>query len=374
MSERGGDTIRAVGEVVRIEPGDPRWNRYAERHKRAYAYHLSEWSAVLGGAYGGTPRYLASVDGGGELRGVLPLMETKGVVFGRRLRSLPVVPTAGPIGATIEDEVDLLKAACEIARSTEAQAVVIQSRREGYTELVPGLVERPKHPTWITPLPRDPEELRSEWRSSAKNLYRSVNKAEKAGMRVRESGSEADLRSFYRLYLATMKAHHSLPRRYLQLQRARELLGPRGVFRLFVVEHEGRVVAGGVFHAFNGTIELHYNASDARALNLRPNHALYWHVIRWAIDQGLERFDWGEAKPGTSLESFKAQWSAERTPEYRYDWVGDEKASQATALRQAGNLGRSGGASRREQLIAAVWDRSPLRLTRAAGALVYRFL
>jgi predicted N-acyltransferase len=362
-----------MAEVVQIERGDPRWNRYVEKHQRAYAYHLEEWATILSAAYGARPRYLALEDAG-EVCGVLPLMESRGLVFGRRLRSLPVVPTAGPLAATIEDEAELLKAACEIAGEIQAREFVVQSRRRGYLDLVPGFVEHHKHPTWITRLPRDPDELRAEWRRSSKNLHRSLNKAEKSGLNVREAWSEADLRSFYQLYLATMKARHSLPRRYRQLARAQDLLAPRGVLRLFVVEHEARVIAAGVFHAFNGTLELHYNASEASALDLRPNHALYWHAICWAIERGLHSFDWGEARPGSTLEQFKAQWSAERVPEHSYHWIRDPKARRAGTMRDVGNIGRAGGTSRRQQVVAKAWDKSPLFLTRAAGTLVYRFL
>jgi CelD/BcsL family acetyltransferase involved in cellulose biosynthesis len=362
-----------MAKVVGVEPGDPRWNRYVEKHARASAYHLGEWAAILGSTYGVTPRYLALEDGG-ELRGVFPLVQSTGLLFGRRLRSLPVVRIAGPLGATIEDEARLLKAACEMAGEIQARELVVQSTRDGYLDLLSGLVKRNKHPTWITELPGDPDSLRAQWRKNSKNLHRNLNKAERSSVTVRESRSEEEMRSFYRLYLATMKTHRSLPRPYRQLARARGLLAPRGVFRLFVAEHEGQVVAGGVFHAFNGTLELQYNASDASALDLRPNHALYWHAIRWAIDQGLHRFDWGEARPGSTLAQFKAQWSAERVQEHRYHWIRDQRADRATSVREAGDLGRSVGTSRRERVVAKAWDRSPLALTRAAGAVVYRFL
>jgi GNAT acetyltransferase-like protein len=363
-----------VATVIQIDPSDPRWDRFVERQERATVYQLGAWPQILRSAYGFGPRCLA-LEHDGELQGVLPVMHSRGLLSGPRLRSLPVVPAAGPLATTREGEAELLGAACAMTADGGARSLTLLSRAEGYQEQVERLAGRPKYPTWILPLPDDPEELRAAWRKGSKNLHRSLNKAEKSGLTVREGLSEADLRAFYRVYLATMKAHHALPRSYRQLSTARRLLGPGGVFRLFLAEHDGETIAAGVFHSFRDSIDLLYNGSDPSKLDLRPNHALYWHVIRWGIEHGYRRFDFGEAKPGSPLERFKEQWSAERVPEWRYDYVVQETAARADALRHAGDrMGRAGGASRREELIARLWERAPLSVTRLAGAVAYRYL
>ena len=87
----------------------------------------------------------------------------------------------------------------------------------------------------------------------------------------------------------------------------RDALAPDRGWRLWVAEKDGRVVAGGVFLVHGPTIELLYNASAPDALDLRPNHAIYWHAIDWAAQCGLQRLDWGRAEPDSSLGKFKAQ-------------------------------------------------------------------
>jgi hypothetical protein len=56
-------------------------------------YHLGAWAAILRGAYGFRPRYLASQKAG-RLTGVLPLMGKKGIVSDARLRERRVVAVA----------------------------------------------------------------------------------------------------------------------------------------------------------------------------------------------------------------------------------------------------------------------------------------
>jgi lipid II:glycine glycyltransferase (peptidoglycan interpeptide bridge formation enzyme) len=359
--------------VTTIDPRDPRWDRFVEAHPRASVYQLGAWPEILKKAYGFQPTCLA-LEHDGELHGVMPLMRSVGALSGKRLRSLPAMPLGGPLAETAAGEAELLRAACAMT-SERAKSLTVLTRGEGYEQHVTELSGRPKHPTWIMPLPDDPEELRAGWRKSSKNLHRSLNKAAKSGVSVREGRGEADLRAFYRLYMATMKAHHALPRSYRQLSHARRLLAPRGVFRLFVADHEGETIAAGVFHSFRDTIDLLYNGSDPAKLDLRPNHALYWHVIQWGIENGFRHFDFGEAKPDSPLERFKAQWSSERVPEFRYDYVVGEAPNRADALRHAGDrMGRAGGASRKEELLSKAWDAAPLPLTRLAGEVAYRFV
>jgi hypothetical protein len=226
-------------------------------------------------------------------------------------------------------------------------------------------------------MPADPDELRASWKKRSNNLFRSIKKSENAGVVVREGRSEEDLRAFYRLYLTTMKRHRSLPRPWRQMALDQRLLGPSGVFRLFLAEHDGRVVSAGLFHAYRDTVDLLYNGSDTRERDLRANFGLYWHVMRWAIENGYTRFDWGEAQEGGSLSRFKAQWSADPVPEHMYEYApgGSDGpgSSRADRIRnQHDVIDNVGVTSRRDKLVDAAWERVPEGATRAAAAVIYR--
>ncbi|HEX8075091.1 MAG TPA: GNAT family N-acetyltransferase [Thermoleophilaceae bacterium] len=367
-----GDPHDSLG-VVPIDPAtDPRWDAFVRHHPDAGAYHLGAWARVLEAAYGFEPEYLALERPDGALTGALPLMRTRGLVTGRRLRTLPVVPPAGPLAFSNGDERMLLEAACRLA-DAGARLWTLHSRRPGCDALVPELRRATKHPTWILDLDGDPDELRAGWKKTSNSLFRNLRKADRAGVTVREGRQDGDLRAFYALYLATMRRRCSLPRPYRQLAEARRLLQPGGTFRLFLAEHEGDVVAGGVFHSFGGTLDLLYNGSDDSRLDLRPNHALYWHAIRWAAENGHRHLDFGHAKPESSLARFKAQWSAREAPEYRYDYVpgrapgGEAGGGPSRAARPLRGRGRQGPLER-------VWPRVPLGVTRAAARIAYRCL
>jgi lipid II:glycine glycyltransferase (peptidoglycan interpeptide bridge formation enzyme) len=132
------------------------------------------------------------------------------------------------------------------------------------------------------------------------------------------------------------------------------------------------VVASGLFHAFGDTVDLLYNGSDEAALELRPNHTLYWTVIQWAIENGFRKFDWGAGAEGSSLAAFKAQWSSEPVHEYRYDLVLSEASDRTERIRHSHDALDHESESTRERLMRAAWDRAPLPATRLAGEVVYR--
>ena len=67
-----------------------------------------------------------------------------------------------------------------------------------------------------------------------------------------------------------MKRHRALPRPWRQMSLDRSLLGPSGVFRLFLAEHDGRAVAAGLFHAYRDTVDLLYNGSDSAEPSIVP--------------------------------------------------------------------------------------------------------
>jgi hypothetical protein len=360
--------------VTVVDAGaDPRWDEFVRGHPDAGAYQLSAWARVLAEAYGYTPRYLA-LEEGERVTGVLPLMSSYGIVTGKRLRSLPVVGSVGPLAASDDGYRALLEAACRLTESSGARSWTLHSRLGGYERLVPGLRLAGGFKTWVAPLPGDAEELRAGWKKSQNNLWRSLRKADRSGVTARMADGEDDLRRFYTLYEENVRRHRSLPYSWRLFALTRKLLSEAGVYRLVVAEHDGQVVAGGVLNVFRSNIDLVYNASSSDHLDLRPNHAVYWQAISWGIENGYRTYTMGQAPEGGSLARFKQQWGGEPVDRFRYEFrpgVSGDGASAAQTLRAASNRMDTG--DQRASRVAEAWSRAPLPLLRAAGELAYRF-
>jgi hypothetical protein len=223
-------------------------------------------------------------------------------------------------------------------------------------------------PRWVLTLPDDLDAQRASWRKSQSNLFRSLRKADAADLEFREATSHRDLRSFHRLYVATMRSHRSLPRTMRQLRLERELLGPH--VKVFLTSHGGTDVAAGLYHVFGDTVELIYNGSRDAALNLRPNHFLYWEVMRWAAAHGYRRVDLGGAYADTPLARFKQQWGAQPEARFRLNHRAGGESTRAESIAQIGY----GAESSERRLVDLAWKVIPTPLLRAGAHVAYRYV
>jgi hypothetical protein len=339
-------------------------------HPSSSVYHLGRWAYILSSSYGFKPVYLG-LELDGRLTGVLPVMVTRGLVTGKRIRSLPAVGAVDPLAHSDAGRAALLEAACALTVELGARSWTMRSRNPGYDELAPGLRLTRQFKTFVASLPDDPAALRASWKKTSNNVWRSLRKADGAGVRVREGTSRQDLRRFYALYCETMRHHRSLPRSFKMLSRSRDALSPLGLYRLLLAEHEGEVIGGGIFYGWRDTVDLVFNASSRRHLHLRPNHAVYWSAISWAIENGYRHYNMGDAPPEGSLGRFKAQWGGEPVDRFLYEHAPGGSVSAADAMRRASSRLDDGDSG--ESLLSRVWERTPLSATRLAGQLVYRF-
>jgi lipid II:glycine glycyltransferase (peptidoglycan interpeptide bridge formation enzyme) len=346
--------------LIEIDPTtDARWDELVAGHPQAVVYQLSDFAEILHRCYGFEASYIGLEDDQGRLIAGLPLMQTRGLYRGARVVSLPLAPRAGPITATDEDAAILLRAAC--ARASELRASFVMRSWQGqYQELVPELVPVGRFPSWVVRLPADPDELRRRWRAS---LRQNVDQSAAFGLSIRDAENERDLRRFYRLYVLAMKRHGAAARPFSQIRLSWRLLGRSGHIKVLLAERKGTALAGALLHLIGKTVELRYVGSDARHHAQRPNHALYWNVQRWAIENGYETFDMGGGDG--SLAAFKRGWGAEPVP-----WTKYAQHPAADGLRQSDDA----PATADRHPTAFLWRRFPAPLASAAGAVLYRYL
>jgi len=65
-----------------------RWDEFVKHSSASTCYHLSGWKNVIERSFGHTTYYLLEQEGK-EVRGVLPLVQLKSVLFGNFMVSLP---------------------------------------------------------------------------------------------------------------------------------------------------------------------------------------------------------------------------------------------------------------------------------------------
>ena len=373
----------STAQVTQLDwAADGRWDAYVETHPDGLVYHHSGWLRALAAEYGQRAIGLACEDAGGCLRGVLPLVSTRGLPFGRgeltgrRLSSLPRTPVAGPIADDDRARAALLSAALGRARGSRRMQLQIKAAGEPLDELVPGLVGVPWRLSFARELPDDPGALR--FGSSRKHaaVRRAVKTAEGAGVRVRDAETIDELRQWYVTYLDAMRDHLVPPRPLRLFEAMWQEMRPRGLMRLLLAEQpgaDGRAsgaaglpLGGLVLLMLGGTVFYAFNGRRPEALELRVNDLLQWHAIHDACRAGYRFYDLGEVVEGDAgLAQFKRKWASEQRRLRRYYFP---PPASGDAAQQRGPDGRL------RRLAESAWRRMPLRATAIAGDRLYRYL
>ncbi len=147
------------------------------------------------------------------------------------------------------------------------------------------------------------------WYAYNKRVRGAVRKAQKSGVEVTNTESDADLSTFYDMYLMTVKRLGGTPKPRSLMK----MLLQHGVAKLAIAKYCGTIIAGLLYLYFNRTVTLWCEASVPAYLQYRPNNAIFHHIITWACKEGYEWVDFGASPPeNEGLIAHKEQYRAKR--------------------------------------------------------------
>jgi hypothetical protein len=364
--------------VREIDPWkDPRWETFVLRHPGATIYHHPAWLGALRREYRQAGLFLACEDPQGALRGVFPLLYTRGLplsggrpLTGPRLSSLPRTPLAGPL-ATDPAVLDaLLREALRRASAQPSIRLQIKTQSESFGEGLGGVVRKSWRQTYIVSLsgqPGRPYHIPdSQNRSSIK---RAIRKAIAGGVQTRSAETVEDLRNWYRIYLETMRRNFVPARPYRFFLALWDLMRPKGMMRLLLAEiHDptgSRLVGGHLFLSFGDTVTYAFGASRIDDFALRPNDIIMGQAIDDASEAGFRFVDLGEVPDGDdNLARFKTKWGAAPVPLYRY-YFPDFPDVLHSSEESEGVLAA---------VASRIWNYLPLAMTSWLGDRIYTYL
>jgi CelD/BcsL family acetyltransferase involved in cellulose biosynthesis len=341
------------GGLVELEPEDGRWMRLVEDTPDATPFHLPAWLRALSATYGYRGIVAAQLDEAGAVLAGLPLLRVVRPLAGSVYVSLPFTDHVPPL-AVGDGGVVALAGALERWRRDEGLGGVEVRARLPAIDSVHSVQAGVRH---LLSVQTDSSELRRLKPSVA----RHVKAAQRAGVRVRLSRSDVDLATFYRLHVETRRrlGVPVQPRRFLRAIWT-HLIDPGLGFVAVAEGSGGKPVAAALFLVHGRTAVYKYGASDAAQWRLKPNHLLFWSVIQWCSENGIEVLDFGRSElESEGLRQFKSSWGAVEVP---------------LVYARLGSAGGAPGAGGRlTSVMNAVIRRSPAVVCRAAGELLYRY-
>ena len=330
----------------------PGWDEWIGRLAGVSFFHGRPWAEVLSRSYGYRPCYLLMRSGETPC-GLLPLMEVKSALTGKRGVSLPFSDKA-PVLAPDEGSFErLFRGAIALGRERGWRGIELRG-----APLPPGTPSVAGFLEHELALDRGEKDL---FRGLHPATRRNVLRAQKESLEtVFPSGAEA-MRVFYRLHCKTRRGHGLPPQpwRFFETLRSRVIDTGHGVVAMAL--HNGVPVAAAVFLFFRGQVLYKFGASEENALPLRPNNLLFWDAIRRFRDQGFRTLHFGRTdRENEGLARFKRGWGAEERLLLYHRF--DLKSCSFV------NGGKGPGTSYR------VFRLLPVPVLRLIGALLYRHL
>ena len=293
------------------------WDEVLKRCPGSNAFHSTAWRVALDQAFTQLSPMYYLIKENCTLVGGFPAFVFKPIPGIKMLHSMPW-HLFGGIQLVADAEVDI-KALLELTEKHLSNAVHNQNVCEAVFTLSPAQTAEyghrfteigyQKHKTLSTHLLRTSEDYDVLWKAYNKRVRGAVRKAAKAGVRVSDAHTDADLEAFYSIYLATVKRLGGTPKPRALIQSLyRSRIG-----KLAIAKRDGIVIAGLLYLYFNRTVTLWCEASDPQFLEYRPNNAIFHHIIQWACARGYEWVDFGASPPEHhGLIAHKEQYKAQR--------------------------------------------------------------
>jgi FemAB-related protein (PEP-CTERM system-associated) len=334
-------------EIHIVDP-EPRWSGAVDRLSSARLAHAPAWHAAIRRAYGHTPLYLAAVDGD-YLVGVLPSFVVRRPLGGTVVTSMPFLDSGGPCVASAPVAAALVERLVAEARARHARVVELRSS-------VPLPIDAPPLDSKVNmTLTLDaPDAL---WRRFDKTVRNQVRKAERSGLTV-ECGGGPDLAAFYDVFVERMRDLGSPVHAFGFLQHVVDAFA--GDARVMLVKHGRETVGGLVAIAFRDRLVVPWATCRKEYFASCPNMLLYWRTIESACAEGFRHFEFGRSTRESGTWRFKKQWGAEEEPLFWYRIpIGAPRLASSSV-----------GAD----VLARMWQRLPLAITRQVGPHIRKYL
>lgn len=340
-----------TGAITITTWDDPLWADWCLRRPQRSQYHHPEMGTVIQNAMGHQGPVLLAVEEGNVV-GALPLVIQSSRLFGRFATSLPFFNYGGPLTHSKAVAQALIDAAGPLLAEHELSHIEVRTTQPG----LPYPCSEQKV-SMLLPLPTTDDRLDQQLGAKVRA---QANKAAEHQPVIRFGQSEL-LDDFYRVFAHNMR---DLGTPVYGKDWFRTLLQTEAFkAQLAVVYQAQRPVACGFLMGQGDVLEIPWASTVRRANPMNINMWMYRQILRWAIEQGYDWFDFGRSTRDAPTFQFKKQWGAKPVQHYWYTLSAEDQPAAETRPD-----------SPKFKLMIAVWQRLPVWLTRLIGPPVIKHL
>ncbi|MFX0132634.1 MAG: lipid II:glycine glycyltransferase FemX [Candidatus Hodarchaeota archaeon] len=287
-----------------VNPIDYRgWDELLISNQDYSFFHSSSWAKVLYQSYHYKPLYFTLINND-KLSILIPFMEVKSIVTGRRAVSLPFTDYCNLIIADDYQFYDILNYLIRFGAKAKWRYLELRSENNLHKDLQVSL----QFFGHTLDIYEDEKKIFSTFRSSTK---RNINKAIKEGVQIDILNSLDSIKEFYQLNCITRKRHGLPPQPFFFLKNIFNHIISKNLGMVMLASHNKKIIASAVYFHFGKKAIYKYGASDYNFQHLRANNLIMWEAIKWYAKNGYINLCFGKTEPENSgLRRFKAGWGS----------------------------------------------------------------
>ena len=321
------------------------WDAFLEEVPGASFYHLFAWKWINERSFGHRCFYLAAIEGE-RIVGIFPIVFMKSRLFGKILCSMPFVNYGGPCVLGPEAKIALLGEAESIVHDISADYLEIRG-----TWNIDADLPVSEHKVSMTiDLHPDPDVI---WQAFEKKHRKEIRHAYKQDLRVEHGGVEY-LDTFFDILSESWK---DLGTPLYDKSFFRNVFSAFPVSARIFVVYQGDVPISAAFDGFyKKCVEGMWLGNRPGYRGLHPGYVHYWEMIKYACENGFEKFHLGRSTVESGGEFFKKKWNAYPTQLYWQYILGKRK-----------EIPRLNVENPKYRIAIGAWKSLPSSITRAIG-------
>lgn len=291
------------------------WNEFVVSTDSYSIFHSSEWAKVLIKTYKYLPQYFVTMNNG-RLFSMIPFMDVKSIITGRRGISLPFSDHCNPIIHENREANELFQKITLLGKKLEWEYLDFH----GGENLFPSKAYRLYYGHRLS-LSENTDQIFLRFSGSTR---RNVKKAENLGVKVQKSSSMESLRQYYFLHCLTRKRHKLPAQPFIFFKNIYDFILSNNLGCIFCASYKGKPIGAAIFFHFGNKVIFKFGASDMAHQNLRMNNLIMWEAIKWYYENGYKTMSFGRTEiEHEGLRRFKNGWGATEyiIKYFRYDLI-----------------------------------------------------
>ncbi|MEL7310248.1 MAG: FemAB family XrtA/PEP-CTERM system-associated protein [Pseudomonadota bacterium] len=339
--------------VIAVDPhaGDARWDKFVRAHPAASHYHDLRWGRLISHEFRQRPCYLMA-EQDDSVTGVLPLVQLKSRLFGNFMVSMPYLNYGGVLSTDSVSRDALIEAAVKLGSASNVSHIEFRDQIS--------MDDMPVRNDKVAMILELPESIDALGKAIGSKRRSQVRRPLRENPEIKVGGAEL-VPLYYEVFARNMR-DLGTPVYASSFYERMASTFPDDI-KIVAITVGGKPAAAAFLIGHRDQLEIPW-ASTVRDFNrISINMLLYWEVLRYAIEAGFKRFDFGRSTVDAGTYRFKRQWGAEPRQLHWHYWLAD-----------GGEPPKMNPDNPKYAMAIKVWQKLPVSVANTIGPRIVRNL